>query len=43
MSNERDAETNLWAAGEGSATMMRVRGAVLDYAMVEDFLVHTNA
>ena len=42
MNNEQDAETNMWAAREGSATMMRVRGAVLDYAMVEDFLVYTN-
>ena len=43
MNNEQDAATNLWAAAVGSATTMRVRGATLDYAMVDDFLVQTNA
>lgn len=43
MNNEQDSSTNLWAASEGSRTTMRVRGATLDYAMTDDFIVQSNA
>ena len=42
MNNKRDAATNLWAAAPRSQSTIRVRGATLNYAMVDDFVVWTN-
>ena len=41
MNNERDADSNLWAAREGSQTTMLVRSPVLNYSVVDDFVVQT--
>ncbi len=42
MSNEQDAYTNLWAAAQGSITSMRVSHAVLNYSMVDDFMIRLD-
>ena len=41
MNNERDGFTNLWAAAQGSATSLRVSHAILNYSMVDDFVIST--
>ena len=42
MNNEQDAYTNLWAASEASSTSMRVSHAVLNYSMVDDFVIRLD-